>query len=162
EPGFVRGIPEHEAGDWRREAERRVGHPLGPAAVSAFWAGEALRSFREHPVAHLGILWRKLRLSLGRYEVPDDHALDWDARYVAVARGPFPGFGLVGALGIAGILLCALRGRAGTGFAPEDPGAALVLALLFLLYLATIVLTVTSDRARLPLVPLLVPFAAWT
>jgi 4-amino-4-deoxy-L-arabinose transferase-like glycosyltransferase len=162
EPGFVRGIPEHEAGDWRREAERRLGRPLGPAAVGAYWAGETWRSFREHPLAHLEILWRKLRLSLGRYEVPDDHCLDWDARYVALARFPFPGFGLVGALGIAGILLVALRSRGADAFAPEDPGAALELALLLLAYLGTIVLTVTSDRARLPLVPLLAPFAAWT
>jgi tetratricopeptide (TPR) repeat protein len=34
-------------------------------------------------------------------------------------------------------------------------------ALLFLAYLGTIVLTVASDRARLPLVPLLAPFAGW-
>ena len=37
---FLRGVPEHEAGDWRREAERRVGHPLDPGDVSAFWRDE--------------------------------------------------------------------------------------------------------------------------
>ena len=157
EPGFVRAIPEHEAGDWRREAERRVGRPLAAAEVSSYWRDETLRSVREHPREHLEIFWNKLRLSLGRYEVPDDHCLAWDARYVALARGPWPGFGIVGTLGIAGLILLAIsrpRGR--------DPGGALELALLFLAYLGTIVLTVTSDRARLPLVPLLLPFAAWT
>src|SRR5262249_1704281 len=150
-------IPEHEAGDWRREAERRAGRALSAAEVSSYWRDETLRSLREHPHEHLAILWNKLRLSLGRYEVPDDHCLTWDARYVGLARGPWPGFGIVGTLGVAGLVLLAIsrpRGR--------DPGGALELALLFLAYLGTVVLTVTSDRARLPLVPLLLPFAAWT
>jgi 4-amino-4-deoxy-L-arabinose transferase-like glycosyltransferase len=154
EPEFVRAIPEHEAGDWRREAERRVGRPLDPAQVSAYWRGEILRSVREHPAAHLAILWRKLRLSLGRYEVPDDHCLYWDARFVALARFPWPGFGLLGALGIAGLVLLALE------FRSRRP--AVEVAAVLLLYLGTIVLTVTSDRGRLPLAPLLAPFAAWT
>jgi 4-amino-4-deoxy-L-arabinose transferase-like glycosyltransferase len=164
EPGFVRAIPEHEAADWRHEAERRLGRPLAAGEVSAFWRGEALRSFADHPREHLAMLWNKLRLSLGRYEVPDDHCLYWDARYVALARAPWPGFGIVGVLGLAGLLLFAfeIAGARNRRFAVLDPGAALEVALLFLAYLGTIVLTVTSDRARLPLVPLLLPFAAWT
>ncbi len=154
EPAFVRAIPEHEAGDWRREAERRAGRALGPGEVSAFWRGEILRSVLEHPREHLEILWRKLRLSLGRYEVPDDHCLYWDARFVGIARFPWPAFGVLGALGLAGLVLVALE------FRSRRP--ALEVAAIFLLYLATIVLTVTSDRARLPLAPLLAPFAAWT
>ena len=152
---FVRGIPEHEAGDWAREAERRTGRELSATEVSRFWLGEVARSVREDPVLHLRILWNKLRLTLGAYEVPDNHGYDWDARYVAMLRG-LPGFGLTGALGLAGLfgtLLLAARRRG-------EPGAAL--ALLVVLYLATIVLTVTSMRARLPLVVPLAPLAgAW-
>lgn len=159
EAPFIRGIPEHEAADWRREAERRTGRRLDPAEVSAYWRGETLRSFREHPGEHLAILWRKLRLSLGRYEVPDNHCLAWDARYVPLARLPWPGFGLLGAFGLSGLVLLFL-GR-NSPVRPRDPGAAAETAVLFLLYLATIVLTVTSDRARLPLAILLVPFAGW-
>ena len=104
--GFVRGIPEHEAGDWRREAERRVGRALDPAEVSAYWlrGGAALVRGRI-PGLHLAILWNKLRLSLGSYEVPDNHLLAWDARYVPIARFPWPGFGVVGTLGLAGLVL---------------------------------------------------------
>ncbi len=158
---FIRGIPEHEAGDWRREAQRRAGRELDAGEVSAFWMGEALRSVREHPGEHARILWNKLRLSLGAYEVPDNHNLAWDAQYVPLVRGPWPGFGVVGALGLAGLLAWAwLRARRGADGVP-CPGGADELAVLFVLYLGTIVLTVTSDRARLPLIVALIPFAAW-
>lgn len=168
---FVRGIPEHEADDWRREAERRVSRSLDPGEVSAFWRDETLRSFRAHPREHLAILWNKLRLALGRYEVPDNHFLPWDARYVSVARAPWPAFGLLGVLGLAGVVLFLLdgwRGKRAIAFpVPEnfvaiDRGAAGEVVLLGAAYVATVVLTVVSDRARLPIVPLLAPFAAWT
>jgi 4-amino-4-deoxy-L-arabinose transferase-like glycosyltransferase len=147
---FVRGVPEHEADDWKHEAERRCGRALDRGEVSRFWMGEAWRSLCSDPLLHARILWNKLRLSLGRYEVPDNHFLEWDARYVALARFPWPDFGLVAALGIAGLCFCRRAGRAGRE-----------LAVLFALYLGTIVLTVTSDRARLPLLVPLAPFAGF-
>lgn len=158
---FIRGIPEHEAGDWKREAERRTGRVLDPAAVSSYWMGAAWRSVREHPLQHARILWRKLRLSLGSYEVPDNHMLDWDARYVAVARLPWPDFGVTGMFGIAGVLTwCALAIARRKPVVP-CAGGATELAIFFALYLGTIVLTVTSDRARLPLLVPLAAFAAF-
>ena len=41
---WVRGVPEHEAGDWRREAERRTGEELDPGEVSRYWLAETARS----------------------------------------------------------------------------------------------------------------------
>lgn len=154
---FVRGIPSYEADDWRREAERRVGRPLDAGEVSRFWTRELWRSVREQPGLHLSILWNKLRLSLGPHEVPDNHSLAWDSRYVFLLRLPLPGFALGGALGLAGLLVLLARAARRGRRAELRPG--LELALCFLLYLGTIVLTVTSMRARLPLVPLLLPFA---
>ncbi len=159
---FVRGIPEHEAGDWAREAERRSGRELDPREVSSFWMGEALHSMREHPLEHARILWNKLRLTLGRYELPDNHMLDWDARYVPIARAPWPDFGLTGAWGLAGILAWTVLVVARRRPAVPCAGGATELAVLFALYLGTIVLTVTSDRARLPLLVMLGPFAGFT
>ncbi len=158
---FVRGIPEHEAGDWAREAARRAGRELDPQEVSSFWLTETLRSVRERPLQHASILWNKLRLSLGAYEVPDNHMLGWDARFVPLARLPWPGFGVVGALGLAGILTWVALRLARCAPAVPCAGGADELAIFFALYLGTIVLTVTSDRARLPLLVVLAPFAAW-
>ncbi len=159
---FVRGIPEHEAGDWAREAERRSGRELDPREVSSFWMSEAFRSMRENPFEHADILWNKLRLTLGSYEVPDNHMLDWDARYVAIARAPWPDFGVTGTLGLAGMLTWALLVVARRRPIVPCAGGATEIAVLFALYLGTIVLTVTSDRARLPLLVMLAPFAGFT
>jgi hypothetical protein len=94
---WVRGIPEHEAGDWRREAERRTGRALGAGETSAFWRDATLRSVADDPLLHAGILWRKLRLTLGSYEVPDNHLWAWDRRFVPWLALPWPGFGVAGA-----------------------------------------------------------------
>lgn len=158
---FVRGIPRFEAGDWRREAERRTGRALSPAQTSAFWRDEVVRSVRERPLEHARILWNKLRLTLGSYEVPDNHSLEWDRAYVPISRAPWPGFGLVGVLGLAGIGMFVVLRAHRVSMALVDARAAFELGLVFVLYLGTVVLTVTSDRARLPLVVLLVPFAAF-
>lgn len=163
---WVRGIPEYEAGDWAHEAERRTGRELDPGEVSSFWLGEALRSVAAAPGAHLTILWNKARLTLGAFEVPDNHGLDWAARYVPILSPLFPGRALWGTLGLAGLVWFGLQRRWGErlsagedsreGASKEGAGA---VALLWLLYFATIVATVTSMRARLPLVPLMAPFA---
>lgn len=155
---WVRGTPEHEAGDWRREASRRAGRELDATESSAFWMSAALDSIADHPLEHIHILWNKLRLTLGSYEVPDNHFLEWDARYLPVLGWPLPGFALVGALGLAGLAsLLLLRSRMGS---EVDLGGAAEVAALLVLYVATVVLTVTSERIRLPIVPLLAPLAA--
>ncbi len=153
---WVRGVPEHEAGDWRREASRRAGRELDPTETSSYWLSAVLESARKHPREHALILWRKLRLALNRYEVPDNHFFDWDQRFVPLLRAPLPGFSVVGLAGLCGLGLFALDvlRRRGSRRGVE-------LALFFGLYLGTIVATVMSDRARLPLVIALVPFAAW-
>lgn len=157
---WVRGIPEHEADDWRHEAERRSGRAMDATATSSFWMDAALASMREHPLEHAQILWNKLRLTLGAYEVPDNHFIEWDARYVALLALPIPGFALWGTLGLAGLVF-ALFSPKRWRTPGENRGAMLDVAALFTLYLGTIVLTVTSERARLPLVPLLLPFAGF-
>jgi tetratricopeptide (TPR) repeat protein len=157
---WVRGIPEHEAADWRHEAERRSGRLMDPGDVSSFWIGETLASMRREPLTHLRILWNKLRLTLGSYEVPDNHHIEWDARFVPMLRWPLPGYGLWGMLGLAGLLAFAARGRLG-GPEPLRARAALLLGAFCVLYLGTIVATVTSERVRLALVPLLLPFAGY-
>jgi 4-amino-4-deoxy-L-arabinose transferase-like glycosyltransferase len=150
---WVRGIPEYEADDWRREAERRTGRALDPGQTSSFWMGELGRSIAADPALHGRILLNKLALTLGAYEVPDNHSYDWDrARLGGLRLWPVD-LRLVGVLGLAGLVFACFRGRGGAG--------ARMLAIAVGAYLLTIVLTVTSMRARLPLVPLLAPFAGF-
>lgn len=173
---FVRGIPEHEADDWRREAERRLGVRLDPGAVSSYWLRETLREFSADPAAHMAILVRKLRLALHHGEVADNHSLAWDRREVRERAGrptaldlPTGGWFPWGALGLAGALLALaprkLRGAPApiqAGSHDVDLDAAREVAALALLYLGTLVLTVVVGRMRLPLLGLLLPLAPLT
>lgn len=147
---WVRGIPRYEAGDWRREAERRLGRELNGSESSSYWLGQVVESLKADPGLHVSILWNKLRLALNDYEVPDNHHLGWDARYVPLLRLPWPGFGLLGGIALGGLLLALVRRDLGEGRGQ--------LALAFVLYLGTIVVTVMSMRARLPLTVTLFPF----
>ncbi len=150
---WVRGIPRYEAEDWRREAERRIGFDLDPGRVSDYWLEQVVQSMKADPGLHAGIFWNKLRLAWNGYEVPDNHHLGWDAQYVSLLRMPWPDFHLLGGLGLAGLVLCALRSRL--------TGPRLELALTFVAYTGTLVLTVMSMRARLPLVVALFPFTGY-
>jgi tetratricopeptide (TPR) repeat protein len=102
----------------------------------------------------LRLLWNKLRVVLWRYEVPDNHFIEWDARYVPLLVFPLPGFECFGLLGVAGALAFAFGAWRRFGAAGE-------LWVFTMLYGATIVLTVVSDRVRLALVPMLVAFAGY-
>jgi len=152
---FVRGIPEYEFEDWEREAERRLGRPLDAGEVSGFWMRETLASMMSRPLMHLRILGNKLRLALGSYEVPDNRHLAWDARFWPWAQVPFPGYAIGGWFGLAGMLLFLFRKQT-RGLRPGREALG-----VYVLYLATIVLTVMSMRARLALVPLLFCFAGF-
>ena len=157
---WVRGIPEHEADDWRREASRRVGAELDATQTSSYWMSAAFASMREHPREHLAILANKLRLTLGRYEVPDNHFLEWDARFVPLLGLALPGFEVWGFLALGGALLFGFDFVLRRGSARARPAAFEVLVFTAL-YVATVVLTVTSERVRLVLVPLLLPFGGF-
>ncbi len=149
---WVRGIPEYEADDWRHETERRLGRTVSPTEVSSFWLHETWASLKRDPGLHASILWNKLRLTLGRYEVPDNHNLDWDARYVSLAGPAMPGYALWGWLSLAGVFAHFARREERARRGP------LLIALVAGAFAVTIVLTVTSMRVRLALVPLLLPF----
>ena len=148
---WVRGIPEYEADDWRHEAERRSGRTLDAGEVSRFWMSEVASSIASDPGLHVSILWNKLRATLSDYEVPDNHDLGWDRRYVSILRAPLLSWSWFGPLMIAGVLL---------GLSDPRSTCERLVALFFLAYLVTIVLTVTSMRVRLALLPLGLPLAA--
>src|SRR5262249_6491197 len=132
ELSFVRGIPEHEFQDWKHEAERRTGRALGAGEVSSFWLAQALREMRDAPWTHVRILWNKLRLALNRYEVPDNHHVEWDAQYLFLLGLPLPGFATWGTLGLAGLLLFALRKRLRAPEPRDARGAGELMALFVL------------------------------
>jgi len=91
-PPFVEANPAREAADFRAEAGRRAGRPLGCSASSRFWFRAGLRRWREAPGASLRLLGHKLGLLLHRSEIPDNQ----DAEVVRVIAAPALGWGVLG------------------------------------------------------------------
>jgi tetratricopeptide (TPR) repeat protein len=148
EPPWVRPNPRFEQADFRDYAWKAVGHKLGYAAVSDYYSRAAIAWGLAHPHDFMRLLGRKFLLYFNHEEVPDNQDLSFFGRYSWVLRLPLLGFGIVFALGFAGMLLDAQRTLARWSLLAFFTGYAVSAIAFFIL-----------SRYRLPAVPVLLPFA---
>lgn len=150
-PGFlVAGGPEFEEAGFRAEAERIVGHPLKASEVDRFWRGRAVDYIVSNVGTFTAVTLRRLLMLTNAFEVPDNYNIPFMARFSWVLRAPLFTFGFfVAPLAAAGFWLSW----------PERRRFALLYVLLGT-YVASILFFFVFDRYRLPLVPLLLLFAA--
>lgn len=146
-----RGAPEFEQVDAIALAEQRLGRRLTPRETSHYWLGESWRVIRSEPRAWLRLMVRKTLLFWNAYEVSDAEDLyfyqrwSWLLRGLAVAWN----FGVLFPLAAAGACLTWPRRRE-----------------LWLLHAMVLTMSVgviafyVFGRYRLPIVPLLILFAA--
>jgi 4-amino-4-deoxy-L-arabinose transferase-like glycosyltransferase/Tfp pilus assembly protein PilF len=148
-PPFVRSDPRFEQRDFRGEAERRLGRPVGPSEASSFWFRQGLEALRADPGRGALRFLRKLGLLFHHREIPDNHDIRFAARYSPWLRWDPIVFGLIGPLAALGLVLgWKRRGR---------------LAILYVVagvYLVSIAVFFVFSRYRLPAVSLLLIFAA--
>lgn len=151
---LVRGheTPAFEREDATRLASQDVGRALSPSEVSAYWMRRAWADIVRDPVRWLGLCGRKLMMTVNAYEVGDADSLYVHSRSSVFLRwwGSVWHFGLLFPLGMYGLLAAKRRGY------PVGIFAAL---------LATMMVSVSAffilGRYRLPLVPVLIPFAGY-
>lgn len=146
---FVRANPEWEAGDFKKEAEKRAGHQLTPSQVSSFWFHESWEWWKAHPDRAVKLLFHKARLMIHQHEIPDNHSLYLTRQvFVPALYLALLGFGLLwgpAALGIA------VSRRERKTWYP---------ALFAVLYALSIIPFFIVDRYRLAVVPAMAVFAA--
>jgi tetratricopeptide (TPR) repeat protein len=147
-PPWVRPNPEFEQTDFREYADKAAGRKLSYSQVSDFYTSATLKAITGSPGRALGLFARKLLLYFNDYEVPDNQDLYFFSRYSWVLRIPLIGFGIIFALGLAGILL--LRQR------PVPRGSLIV---FFFGYALSVIAFYVFSRYRLPSLPALLPFA---
>lgn len=123
-------------------AEREMGRRLKPSEAAAYFTSEALRFIRERPAGWLWLAVRKLGYTWTGYEA-HDVASAFDAQDALRGRH-FPGFSLVGALGLVGAVWFRRRWL-----------DLLPLAGLLFTYTVTGMLFTVVARYRLPMVPAL-------
>jgi len=147
-PPWVRPNPEFEQTDFRDYADKAAGSKLTFAQVSSFYTSATWQAIARNPGRALNLFLRKLALYFNDYEVPDNQDMYFFSRYSWVLRVPLFGFGIIFALGFAGILL--LRQR---------PVPRLSLIVFFFGYGLSVIAFYVFSRYRLPSLPALLPFA---
>jgi len=145
---FVDANPKHEERGFAREAARRTGRELTPAATSRFWFAQGLAYVTAEPADWLALLWKKNRVFWGAFEVPDNFDYYFYRETASILRLPLPGFGLIAPLGLLGLLLAWRRGT-----------WLRLLACYVLLYAVTVVAFFVFSRFRMVMMPALFVFA---
>jgi len=135
-----------------RRAEQAAGRKLKPSEVSAYYAGEALKFIREHPRAAARLLARKVAIFWSGWEVSNNQDIRFiTGTYTPVVRYLPLTFTVVAPLGLLGLLV-AMRRQAGRHL----PLWGFVLS-----YMVGVVIFFVNARYRLPVVPVLMIFAAY-
>lgn len=143
--------PEFERADAQRLAEQAVGRPLSARGVSRYWTQRALAEIRYDPVRWIQLMLVKFGMVVNRYEVPDVESFAvhrfWSTPLLVL--GPFWHFGVLAPLAVLGLMLTRSQWR-----------SLWLYYLLILSMIFAVALFFILGRYRLPLVPLMLPFAA--
>ena len=143
---------EYEAKGYRREAERRAGHPLTPHQVSRFWLEAGLKDVAASPSLYAKKIGQRLQLFFTSQQVPQARDLRDDASRSWVLRLPSPsGFGFLAAFALLGLLTLPAR----------RVGPRVIAAWVIVLAGTTLPIAFVS-RYRLPTVPLVAVLATVT
>jgi tetratricopeptide (TPR) repeat protein len=150
-PSFLKaGAPEYEESGFRAEAERIAGHPMKASQVDAFWRDRALSYIGSSFGTFLGVTLKRALMLTNAFEIPDNYNIPFMERFSWVLRCPLFTFGLfVAPLAAAGIYL-----------SWPDRSKFAMLYVLLGAYIVSILFFFVFDRYRLPIVPILMIFAA--
>jgi len=137
-------------------AERALGHQLKPSEISNYWFRQGLSFFREDPAAALEFFGKKFYFLLNGAEIPSNQSIYYYRNESALFRAlVWPGplklpFGLLLPLAAVGL-----------GFSLRQRRQFLLLYFFLLTYGLGIVAFFVTARFRMPLIPVLLVFAAY-
>ena len=134
----------------RTLAETARGRPLRPSEVSAYWFRRGLAFDAAEPLQAAGLALRKLFFAWNAAEISDNDDLDGLARHLHWLGHLPVGTWLLAPLGLAGLILAPRRRAVGLG------------KLYVFSHVASLLPFFVVARFRLPWMPVLAIFAAWT
>jgi tetratricopeptide (TPR) repeat protein len=146
---FVRPNSAFERVDFHRAAESATGRRMTPAEVSAYWRTKSVEFMLERPVTLARMVGFRLLRFWNAFEPPDNHSIEVWKRLSWVLRLPLPGYWLIAPFALVGLVLLIRRWH-----------DLLPLYLTLVLYLVSLLPFWISSRYRLPIVGVLILFAA--
>ncbi|KPL19005.1 MAG: hypothetical protein AMJ92_05430 [candidate division Zixibacteria bacterium SM23_81] len=138
-------------------AEEAEGRSLKASEVSNYWFKRGLKFVQDDPGAYLRLLLKKLALFWGGAEISNNKNIYFYSSMtpllaILIRPGPiFCPFGILAPLALVGMLLAWRR--------KERKGQ--LLTVFVFSYMASVVLFFVNARYRLPVIPFLLPFAAY-
>ena len=139
-----------------RIAREETGRWLRPSEVSTYWFGRAFQEIGRDPLRWAGLMGRKLYFLINGHEIESNVSVytlrEWSSLLrILIWKGliSFP-FGLLMPLALAGLWLSRRNWR-----------THLLMVLFLVTYALSVLLFFVNARFRMPLVPVLIIYAAW-
>jgi 4-amino-4-deoxy-L-arabinose transferase-like glycosyltransferase len=149
-PPFLRPNPKVEEADFKNEAQRISGREMKPSEVSNFWLRRGVEEIASDPSRFIKHTFRKAIVFLNHYEIPDNSSYEYYQLHVSkMLNLPFPSFAWILPLGLCGMFLSRKR------------PLPVVLIIFFFSYASGLLLFFNLSRMRLPVVPVVILFAAF-
>ncbi|MBN1596353.1 glycosyltransferase family 39 protein [candidate division FCPU426 bacterium] len=137
----------------RAAAEKALGMPLKPVQVSGYWLRRGTDFIIRHPGQALGLYWRKILLIASPREIPNNVQFEYlRAYHVTFLKYLLVSYAWLLPLAVAGICIILRQDS-------RNPHLRLLAAFL-LVYGTSLLLFFVTSRYRLPLLPMLIVFAA--
>ena len=149
-PQGISSSPVEEIKSSVRAAAQESGSALTPAQASRYWFRKGLSFLMGKPAEAASLYAAKLSLFWGKKEIPVDIDYTLSRTFVPLLQLPFLSFGVIAPLALLGMLL-SLAGR-----------RHLLLMLFVGSYMISVVVIFVTARYRLPAVPVLIIFSAYS
>ncbi len=149
-PPFLKTLhPFKEHEEFRQEAERLTGLELTRKESSDFWFGQGLNFIKENPGQFTWLIYRKFVMFWNFYERPDNLNF-YFMKTLASSLNYGITYGVLAPLGILGLFLSLRDWRKNS-----------LLYIFLLVYLASMLLVFNFARFRIPIVPVIMLWAAF-
>jgi tetratricopeptide (TPR) repeat protein len=146
---FASSSPLEQTRDFNIEAGRRLGKRLPTGESSRYWINEVYRMALDQPGAFIRKLFQKMLVLFNQFEAGDHYHIGFMSQFAGFFKTPLFSFWIILPFGMAGMAVTIGRSR-----------KLLFISSTVFLYGLTLIIFFTNTRYRLPMMVVLIPFAA--
>ncbi|MDD5343899.1 MAG: glycosyltransferase family 39 protein, partial [Smithella sp.] len=145
---FASSSPSEQGIQFTIEASKRMGKKLTSQEASDYWTKETIKQAVSSPAVFVEKIGQKMLVLVNSFEACDHYDIEFLSDFAKFFKIPFPGFWIIFPLFILGML---------TSWKSRRTKA---LGTVLLIYSITLVIFFTNGRYRMPMLAVMIPFAA--